>query len=138
MVLSSIGVASIGTGNKMRLIDVGEYWFSAKSASVASSMTPPGAMVASAAPGSIRDSRPGALVASTAPGNIREFSSLSRPGAMVASAAPGSIRDSRPGALVASTAPGNIRECSSLSRPGALGTLDFLPFVVVLFEEAPR
>ena len=80
----------------------------------------------------------GALVASTAPGSIREFSSLSRPGAMVASAAPGSIRDSRPGALVASTAPGNIRECSSLSRPGALGTLDFLPFVVVLFEEAPR
>ena len=34
----------------------------------------PGAMVASAAPGSIRESRPGALVASTAPGIIRECS----------------------------------------------------------------
>ena len=34
----------------------------------------PGAMVASAAPGIIRESRPGAMVASTAPGIIRECS----------------------------------------------------------------
>ena len=78
--------------------------------------------------------RPGAMVASAAPGIIRE----SRPGAMVASTAPGIIRDrcplARPGALVASTAPGIIRECSWARSVFLWGTGDGLCSV---FGEPP-